>query len=116
MYKTHFLLSTQPKQLHSEALFSWSRIRRDRSNGDRAPNQNPYFNCEGDEGMTKFIAFVGTFRRLLQPKMLKHWKSNVRKSFIEWYETTSQHMAHATEILTDGLKACEKADGASWWD
>jgi hypothetical protein len=25
-------------------------------------------------------------------------------------------MPHATEILEDGLKACEKADGASWWD
>jgi hypothetical protein len=25
-------------------------------------------------------------------------------------------MALATEILADGLKAYEKADGASWWD
>jgi hypothetical protein len=38
-----------------------NRIRRERPNGDREPNQNPYFNCEGDEGMTKFTAFVGTF-------------------------------------------------------
>jgi hypothetical protein len=58
-------------------------IRRDRPDGDCAPNQNPYFTCEGDEGMTKFNAFVGTFRRLLQPKMLKRWKANVRKSFEE---------------------------------
>jgi hypothetical protein len=25
-------------------------------------------------------------------------------------------MADASEILVDGLKACNKADGASWWD
>jgi hypothetical protein len=54
-----------------------NRIRRDRPDGERAPNRNPYFTCEGDEGMTKFNAFVGTFRRLLQPKMLKRWKANV---------------------------------------
>jgi hypothetical protein len=93
-----------------------NRIQRDRPDGGRAPNQNPYFTCEGDKGMTKFTAFVGTFRRLLQPKMLKRWKANVQKSFKEWYESTGWHMAHATEILADGLKACEKADGASWWD
>jgi hypothetical protein len=93
-----------------------NRIRGERPNGDREPNQNPDFNCEGDEGMTKFTAFVGTFRRLLPPKMLKRWKSNVQKIFKGWYETTGQHMPHATKILADGLKACEKADGATWWD
>jgi uncharacterized protein YcaQ len=66
--------------------------------------------------MTKFTAFLGTFRRLFQPKMLKRWKYNAQKSFEGWYETAGQHMPHTTEILADGLKACKKADGASWWD
>jgi hypothetical protein len=58
-------------------------IRRERPNGDQEPNQNPYFNFEGEEGMTKFTAFLGTFRRLLlsSTKMLKRWKSNARKNF-----------------------------------
>jgi hypothetical protein len=72
-----------------------NRIRWERPNGNQEPNQNPYFNFDGDKGMTKFTA--------LQPKMLKRWKSNVQKSFKCWYKTTGRHMPHATEILADGL-------------
>jgi hypothetical protein len=48
--------------------------------------------------------------------MLKRWKVNVRKSFEVWYENTGRFMPDASSILADGLRACEKADGASWWE
>ena len=93
-----------------------NRIRRERLDGDRPANDKPYFSFSDDKERTKFSGFLGTFRKLLQPKMLKRWKFNVRDSFEIWYETTGKHMLHATDILADGLKACDKADGASWWD
>jgi hypothetical protein len=33
-----------------------------------------------------------------------------------WYENTGKFMPDAFSILADGLRACEKADGASWWE
>jgi hypothetical protein len=48
--------------------------------------------------------------------MLKRWKLNVWKSFKVWYENTRKLLPDASSILADGLRACEKADGALWWE
>ena len=56
-----------------------NRIRRERLDGDRPANEEPYFSFEDDKERAKFSGFLGTFRKLLQPKMLKRWKFKVRK-------------------------------------
>jgi hypothetical protein len=94
-----------------------NRMRRERSGGcGRRGSELPYFDFDTDNGNAKFSKFLGTFRKILQPVMLKRWKVNVRKSFEVWYENTGKFMPDAPSILDDGLWACEKADGASWWE
>jgi hypothetical protein len=92
-------------------------MRREQS-GDCGRQRNPqlYFDFDEDDGITKYSKFLGTFRKLLQPAMLRRWKVNVQSSFDTRYEVTGKHMPQAADILADGLKACEKADGASWWE
>jgi hypothetical protein len=94
-----------------------NRMRRERSGEcGRGGSELPYFDFNTDDGNAKFSKFLGTFRKILQPVMLKRWKANVRKSFKVWYENTGKFMPDAASILADGLRACEKADGASWWE
>jgi hypothetical protein len=94
-----------------------NHMRRERkANCGRQCNNQPYFDFDEDKGITKYSKFLGTFRKLFQPVMLKRWKANVRTSFETWYKVMGNHMPQAADILTDGLKACEKADGASWWE
>jgi hypothetical protein len=93
-----------------------NRMRRERRGEcGRGGSELPYFDFDTDDGNAKFSKFLGTFRKLLQPVMLKRWKANVRKSFEVWYDNTGKFMPDAVSILADGLRACEKADGASWW-
>jgi hypothetical protein len=102
---------------NNQIAIGLSRMRREQSgNCGRQRNPQPYFDFDEDNGIQKYSKFLGTFRKLLQPAMLKRWKANVRSSFETWYEVTGKHMPQAADILADGLKACEKADGASWWE
>jgi hypothetical protein len=94
-----------------------NQMRRERSGRcGRRVSELPYFDFDTDDVKVKFSKFLGTFRKILQPVMLKRWKVNVRKSFKGWYENTGRFMPDAPSILGDGLRACEKADGASWWE
>jgi hypothetical protein len=94
-----------------------NRMRRERSGEcGRQGSELPYFDFDTDDGNAKFSKFLGTFRKILQPVMLKRWKVNVRKSFEVWYENTGKLMPDAASILANGLRACEKADRESWWE
>jgi hypothetical protein len=59
-----------------------NRMRRERSRDcGRQHNPQPYFDFGEEDGITKYSKFLGTFRKLLQPAMLRRWKANVRSSF-----------------------------------
>jgi hypothetical protein len=91
------------------------RRERNRDCGQRG-SELPYFDFNIDDGKAKFLKFLGTFRKWLQPVMLKRWKLNIRKIFEVWYENTGKLLLDASSILAGGLRAYEKPDGASWWE
>ena len=73
-------------------------------------------NNQWDFSVIEVRANLYQLTRALRRGLLGYWKQKVEKDFLEWFRGKEFEAEKGKEVMTSGLKAIEKARGASWWN